>query len=115
MRLLIAALLLTGCASVPVSSFSDSLGLAYLSVDTLAVTTHEACRNEAPGGNCAPDAPLSTETKEDIRYVLSSALGVLDEARHLYALGAYDAAQTHLHRARTLLRGVEQTLARLEQ
>jgi hypothetical protein len=113
MRKLALVLVLSGCASVP--SFTDAIGVGYLTVDTLAVSVHEACGNELPGGPCADGAPLTTEQKESAREALETALNLLDDARWLYATGETDLAGDRLLQARALLRGVEIVLARLEQ
>jgi hypothetical protein len=113
MRLLALALLLAGCASVP--SFSDALGVGYLTVDTLAVAVFEACGNKMPGGECAYGAPIATEQKDRARSALQEALDILDEARWLYAIGEAETAGDRLQQARALLRGVENLLVRVER
>jgi phosphate uptake regulator len=116
MRLLIAAImsvLLAGCTTFqPPTNFADSLGLAYITVDAVAETAHAACRNEVSLGPCAPDAPLDTETKEDIRMALEHVLDSLDHARDLYVQGRADVAQDRLAQAQTLLRSVQSVLQR---
>jgi hypothetical protein len=106
--LLLTAVLMHGCASAP--KFPDYLGASYLAVETLALTTHDLCRNEVPRGPCADDAPLKTEQKDDIRKSLDSALETLDAARILYAAGRMGEADGSLQAARSILRSVEKAL-----
>lgn len=112
--LLLSLLLLAGCAG-RIDSFSDSLGAAYLTVDTLAVTAQEMCGNTVPDGDCLPGAALSTEIKRGVKVTLGEALDYLDTARELYQVGSVDLAQDRLVTARALLRSLEATLARIDQ
>jgi hypothetical protein len=108
MKRLLACLLLAGCASVP--SFTDALGVGYLAVDSLALLAFELCANEVPGGTCRENAPISTEQKDAAREALERALGMLDDARFLYAAGEVADAADRLQQARAVLRGVETLL-----
>ena len=113
MKILIVSLLLAGCSSAPlVQTFADALGASYISVDVIAENTHRLCRNEVPLGECAPDAPLGTEAKEDVRMALEHVLDALDHARDLYVQGHSDVAQDRLAQAQALLSAVQRTLTR---
>jgi type IV pilus biogenesis protein CpaD/CtpE len=106
----VAALLLAGCTSNP----ADMLGTAYITADTLVVTAHQLCRNEEPGGPCAPDAVLTTAQKDKIRDRMQEVASLLTEARSLLAIGQEAAAMDSLTRARFLLRLVENILLEAE-
>ena len=110
MKLLLAlTLLLAGCASAPTSP-GDALGAAYIAADAIVVTTHELCRNEVPGGRCAPNAPLKTHTKDRIAEQMRAVATLLADARGLLAAGQEAQAMDALTRARFLLRTAETLL-----
>lgn len=111
-RILFLSVILSGCASV--GGFSDALGAAYLTADSLAVTVSELCGQAEARGDCVDGAPLSTAQKELARARLLEALEALDTARLLYAEGSADIAGDRLQEARRLLSVVEGLLRRYE-
>ena len=109
---LLAAVLLAGCASTP--KFSDSLGATYLAVDAVAKTAIELCAAPVPtseGGECA--GSISTEVMRGLHASVGEALDTLDAARAAYQAGSADIAEDRLQTAQALVRSLEAYLVRV--
>lgn len=110
------AMMLVSCSAPrpQIDSVADAIAVTSADIETAAETVLDLCRNASPGGQCAPNALISTSTKDDMKRQLQAALDGVKTAND--ALDAHDsiAADNHLDRARTLLTILSQQLARLE-
>lgn len=103
--LLFALLLLAGCQGVP-TNYRDSIGIANISLTSLAQVTHAACGNLEPGGDCAQGALIDRSDVDKIRIELLRAGTLLDAA----AIATPTDAITSLEAAQRVLIAVEAIL-----
>ncbi len=116
LALLLACAMLSGCGiqRPPIDSISDGIVVTAADVETAAQAVKNLCRNTAPGGPCAPDAAISTRTKERLKESLQAILQVLRSADMALAVNDTAKAEDRLARTQALLGIVRAELARLQ-
>lgn len=103
--LIAIALLITACASV-----GDSIGGAYVSIETIAETVQMECGNVNPGDECRAGSALNREDVDRIKAQLQSAKNATDEANRLYMAHDGTGALTKLELTQSLLAIIRSTL-----
>lgn len=114
--MLLACLMLSGCGTQrpQIDSLSDAIVVTAADVETAAQTVKSLCRNERPGGPCAPGALISTNTKERLKSALQSVLDGLSTANVALAAGDSIDAGDRLARTQALLAVLSAELTRLQ-
>ena len=112
----VTTLMLSGCAGQrpKVDSLADAIVVTAADVETAAQTVNNLCRNEKPGGECAPYALISTATKNDLRDRLQKVNDGLRAANRALAADEVIEADDYLARAKSLLEVLEDEIERLD-
>jgi len=112
---LLALSMLSGCVTPrpKIDSIADGIAVTAADIETAAQTVKSLCRNTEPGGPCAADALISTDTKERLKNQLQEMLNALTVANLALSAADTSQAQTKLQQTTALLLILQAELARM--
>lgn len=102
------AVLISGCAMF--GSVSDSIGGAYVSIETLADTIQMECGNVVPGGPCRATSMLDRGDVDSMKVDLQRAKDTVDEANRIYNTGNVEGAMSKLEVTQAILASLRTAL-----